>query len=62
MIDKVVTALTGEGGLLRVRAGLALGLTIIGGWFLISNEAMPPNEFNILWGMATSYYFATRAG
>jgi len=60
MLQKLLDTLTGEGGLLRVRAGLALAMTGIGGAYLLINETMPPAEFNLLWSAATAYYFGTR--
>lgn len=51
---------TGVGGWLRVRSGLAIGMTVIGGVYLLDNQVMPPNEFNILWGGAMAYYFGSR--
>ena len=52
--------LTGEGGLLRVRAVLVVALTTIGGVYLLDNQAMPPGEFNVLWVSSIAYYFGTR--
>ena len=52
---------TGVGGWLRVRSGLAIGMTVIGGIYLLDNQVMPPNEFNILWGGAMAYYFGSRS-
>lgn len=49
------------GGLLRVRSVLALGLTGIGGAFLLLNETMPPEAYNIIWVGAVTFYFSTRA-
>ena len=53
--------LQATGGLLRVRAVLALGLTGIGGAFLLIHEAMPPGEFIVIWASATAFYFGNRA-
>lgn len=48
------------GGLLRVRAILALGLTGIGGGYLLINGEMPPSEYVLIWTAAMAYYFGTR--
>ena len=58
--QSIWSALTGEGGLLRVRAAIVLSLTAFGGIYLLDQQAMPPGEFNILWGSALAYYFGTR--
>lgn len=60
MMRNALFVMTGTGGILRVRAILAIGLTAIGGAYLLLNQAMPPGEYNVLWGMGVSYYFATR--
>ena len=56
----LMTTATGDGGLLRVRGLLALGMTGIGGAYLLINEAMPPSAFVALWAAAQGYYFGTR--
>ena len=56
MVDK----LFGTGGLLRVRAILVIGLTLIGGIYLLLFEQMPPGEYNVLWSASVLHYFATR--
>ena len=61
MVTNFVNALTSEGGLLRVRAVLALGLTGIGGGFLLANMEMPPGEFVVIWTGAISFYFGSRS-
>lgn len=48
------------GGLLRVRAVLVQSLTGIGGAFLLINETMPPDVFNVMWAASLAYYFGTR--
>jgi hypothetical protein len=53
-------SLTGTGGLLRVRALLALGLTGFGGVYLLLNEALPPEAFTVLWALAIRWYFESR--
>ena len=62
MLQNIIASMTGEGGIVRVRALLALGLTAIGGAFLLMELEMPPSEFNILWGSVLAYYFGTRGG
>jgi len=52
--------LTGVGGLLRVRAALALGLTGGGIGYLLANNVMPPEAYNVIWVGALAYYFGTR--
>lgn len=59
-MTKLIDRLTEVGGLFRVRAILALGLTTIGGVYLLVNQAMPPNEYMLLWTAAVTHYFATR--
>jgi hypothetical protein len=59
-IGSVLRSLTAEGGLLRVRAVLAMALTGFGGAYLLTNQTMPPAEYNLLWTAALTYYFATR--
>lgn len=62
IIHTVLEPLTAEGGLLRVRALLALGMTGIGGFYLIDNLTMPPTEFSLMWVAAQAWYFGTRGG
>ncbi len=59
-IGSLLRSLTSEGGLLRVRAVLAIALTAFGGAYLLENQVMPPAEYNLIWISATTYYFATR--
>lgn len=59
--SQLLSGLVGTGGLLRVRALLALSLTVIGGWFLLLHQTMPPGEFNIIWSASIAWYFGTRA-
>lgn len=59
--SQLLSGLVGEGGLLRVRAVLSLGLTVIGGWYLLLHQTMPPGEFNVMWASSIIFYFATRA-
>jgi hypothetical protein len=61
MLERVWLGLTGTGGLLRVRAALALGLTGIGGAYLLLNQELPPGEFLVLWTAATMFYFGARS-
>lgn len=61
-LQGLIITLTGEGGLLRVRAWIALGMTGIGGAFLLINQVMPPAEFNLMWATSIAYYFGTRGG
>lgn len=60
-MNAIWTTLTGTGGLLRVRSALALGLTGIGGAYLLLNQALPPGEYNVIWASAIAWYFGTRA-
>lgn len=60
IIYLLIQHLFATGGLLRVRALLALALTVGGVLYVLLNLAMPPGEYNVLWGMAIAYYFATR--
>lgn len=60
MIAKILDGLFSEGGLLRVRSLLAFGFTGIGGGFVLLHQTMPPGEFNALWAVAVTYYFASR--
>lgn len=53
-------AMTGTGGLLRVRAILVMALTGVGGAYILLNQSMPPGEYNVLWSMGITHYFATR--
>ena len=55
-----MNGLVGVGGLLRVRSVLVIGLTIIGGLYLLLFEQMPPGEYNVLWVASVMHYFATR--
>lgn len=57
MVDKLFQV----GGLLRVRAVLAIGMTVIGGIYMLVNQAMPPDGYAVLWTAAVLHYFATRA-
>lgn len=59
-LNQFLARLQDEGGLLRVRALLAGSLTGGGIAYLLMNQAMPPGEYNILWGGAVAYYFGTR--
>lgn len=59
--SQLLSGLVGTGGLLRVRAVLVLGLTVIGGWHILMYQAMPPGEFNVMWSSGIIFYFATRA-
>ena len=56
----MVNRLFEVGGLLRVRAVLVIGLTLIGGMYLLLFEQMPPGEYNVLWSASVLHYFATR--
>ena len=60
MIGRIVDSMIGIGGLLRVRAALALGMTGIGGAYVLINQAMPPEGFTVLWSVSVMHYFATR--
>ena len=59
-MNALLEKLTADGGMLRVRALLALGMTGIGGGFMLANGEMPPGEFNVLWGGSIAYYFGAR--
>jgi hypothetical protein len=59
-MNTILRGLFGEGGLLRVRALLALMLSGVGGAYLLLNEALPPGEFLVLWTGAVAYYFGGR--
>jgi hypothetical protein len=61
MIDKVLERLFRDGGLLRVRGLLVLGLTAMGGGYVLAYQAMPPGEYNVLWVGAMAWYFRERA-
>ena len=62
MIETMLGKLLDTGGLLRVRAALALVLTGGGIAFLLTQQIMPPPEYNLIWGSAVAYYFGTRGG
>ncbi len=62
MWNAIWDRLTRTGGLLRVRAVLALTLTGVGGAYMLLNQAMPPGEYNVLWAMSVTHYYATRGG
>jgi len=57
----MLKVLFADGGLLRVRAVLAILLTGIGGGYLLVNEALPPGEYNVLWASAIAWYFGGRS-
>ena len=60
MLGAIWTTLNQEGGLLRVRAVLAISFTVGGIIYILNNMAMPPGEYNIMWTGSVTYYFATR--
>lgn len=60
MVPNIIAQFFADGGLLRVRGLLALGFTAIGGVYLLTQNAMPPQEFNVLWSGAVFYYFGNR--
>ena len=57
----IILKLLDTGGALRVRAGLAFALTGGGIAFLLTEQSMPPQEYNLIWTAAVSFYFSTRA-
>ena len=59
-MNKLIELLTGEGGILRVRALLAFGLTGTV-CFLALSETSVPQEILVLDGTALGFYFAQRA-
>ena len=61
MISKFAESLTSEGGLLRVRAILALALTGAAIYLWVSGEPVP-EELLGSWGVATGLYFGMRGG
>ena len=57
----VGTWLAGRGGLLRVRAILALTITGVVMWMYIDGTA-PPEALYAVWGMTLAFYFGNRSG
>lgn len=53
--------LTATGGLLRVRALLTVGMTLVGGMYLLAYQEMPPPAYTAIWGPTVAFYFITRA-
>jgi hypothetical protein len=51
--------LTADGGLLRVRAALAMGMTAAG-CLMYVNSGTVPSEFLVLWSGAVAHYFGSR--
>ncbi len=61
MFDAILDMLfRNEGAPLRVRGLLALGFTGIGGAFLLVNQEMPPDAYNIMWTGSVAFYFGNR--
>lgn len=61
MISNLIDKLTGDGGLLRVRAGIALAL--VGGFIYLAIDGLISSEVYVpLTTAAVSYYFGTRGG
>lgn len=52
--------LTDVGGLLRVRAVLAITMTLAGVAYLLAYQEMPPAEYDTPWFLTVSWYFITR--
>lgn len=55
----LVDRLLADGGLLRVRAALALGLTAAG-CLMYVNTGSVPSEFLVIWSGALGHYFGSR--
>ncbi len=62
MITNFINALTAEGGLLRVRGLAMLSMTAGGIGYVLTQQAMPPSEYNIIWASYSAFYFGTRGG
>ena len=60
LLTNIWETLNQKGGLLRVRAVLAILFTVGGTIYILDNLAMPPGEFNTMWSITVAYYFATR--
>lgn len=58
---EVARNLFGEGGLARVRAILAFAFTGGGIAYVLAQQSVPPAEYNLLWSVAVTHYFSTRA-
>ncbi len=56
----VIERLLGEGGLLRVRAVLAISMTLGGVAYLLGYHEMPPAEYNTPWLVTLGWYFMAR--
>jgi hypothetical protein len=52
--------LTGVGGLLRVRAVLAISMTLGAVAYLLAYHEMPPTEYNTPWLLTIGWYFMAR--
>ncbi len=59
MLDKILSVLFGEGGLFRVRAILALGLTGVTS-FMWANEIPISDQQELVNAFVLAFYFGTR--
>ncbi len=53
--------LAGPGGILKVRALLTLGITVVIMYMYVDGIAIPEALYAV-WGMILAFYFGTRAG
>ena len=58
-MDKILNLIFGEGGLLRVRALIALGLTAVTS-FMWVNEIPISGQQELINGIVLAFYFGTR--
>ena len=58
-MDKILNLIFGEGGLLRVRAIIALGLTAVTS-FMWVNEIPVSDQQELINGIVLAFYFGTR--